>query len=61
MAQDLRTKPLHLPVFPSSAVVRARLDQVRREAEKLNILLRLAVELEEVDTAAPDRQEVARG
>ncbi len=62
MATDLRPRRVCMPVIPSSATVRARLRQIQAEAEKLNVLLRLATELEQVDTAfAVDRQEVARG
>lgn len=44
---DLRSKRIHMPVIPSAATVRRRLDEVLAEAKQLNILLRLATELEQ--------------
>lgn len=58
MATDLRPRRLHLPVIPSSKTVQQRLQQLQTEAAKLNILLRLATELEHVESqaAADERQ-----
>ncbi len=61
MATDLRSQRVHLPVIPSSSTVRPRLRQLQAEAKKLNILLRLATELELVDATTDNRQEVGRG
>lgn len=54
MAIDLRTKRVNLPVIPSPCVIRKRIDELREEAAKLDILLRIATELEEA--SAPNSQ-----
>ncbi len=59
MATNLRPKRLHIPVIPSSATVQERLDQVQAEAKKLGILLRLAIELEQVESSASEGQEAS--
>ena len=51
MVTDLRKRKIHLPVIPSSRTVKERLAEVMADAEKLEILLRLATELESVDDA----------
>lgn len=47
MATDFRRRQIHMPVIPASRTVRERLQEVMDQAEKLRILLRLAVELEQ--------------
>ena len=62
MAIDLRPRRVHFPVIPSSNVVRQRLQELQDEARKLDILLRLANELEQTTTPlAKEGQEVDRG
>lgn len=62
MATDLRQRRLHLPVIPSADVVRQRLQELQDEARKLNILLKLASELEQDSQPLPkDGSEVAGG
>jgi hypothetical protein len=50
MATDLKVPKIHLPAIPSSRVVRERLQEVEALAKRLGVLLRLATELELVDT-----------
>lgn len=61
MAHDLRKKRVQMPVIPSSATVRKRLGEVLADAKKLEVLLRLATELEQIDTTTPESTEVANG
>lgn len=62
MTIDLRRRRVHLPVIPSSSVVRQRLQEVQDEARKLSVLLRLATELEQDDTSTSnDAMGVERG
>ena len=49
MATNLNRKKSRIPVFPSVSVVKAKLDEVKRDAEKLEILLRVASEMEAID------------
>ncbi len=50
MASDLNRKKPRIPVLPSVSVVQARLDEVKRDAQKLEVLLRVASELEAIDS-----------
>ena len=62
MATDLRKRKIPMPVIPSAATVNKRLAEVRADARKLEILLKLASELEAVDAeAAPETSEAANG
>jgi sulfur transfer protein SufE len=47
MATDFRKRQIQMPVIPPSRTVRERLQEVMDQAEKLRILLRFAVELEQ--------------
>jgi hypothetical protein len=60
MATDLRVRPIHMPVIPSSQTVRERLREVLDQAERLKILLRLATELEQVKAQAETREDKSR-
>ena len=48
MATDLNKKR-RLPVLPSAANIRKRLEDVERDAKKLKLMLRLASEMESLD------------
>lgn len=57
MIHDLRRKkPLNLPLIPDARTVRERLDEVLKEAEKLKVLLRLASEMDAIETAEPGKE-----
>jgi len=62
MPTDLRPRRVHLPVIPSAKVIRQRLQELQAEARQLNILLRVASELEQESAPTPaDGQGVDRG
>ena len=50
MATDLRPRKIAMPVLPSSRTVRERLTEVLTQAEKLRVLLRVATEMESIET-----------
>ncbi len=50
MVTDLQKRRIRIPVIPSAATVKRRLEEVRADARKLEILLKLASELEAVDS-----------
>ena len=52
MATDLNKKR-RIPVLPSSRALRERLEEIRRDAEKLELMLKLANEMEAVDKREP--------
>lgn len=56
MVQDLRPKRLQMPTIPSADVVRERIQELQQELAKLHVLLRTAVELDEVDASAVERE-----
>ncbi len=49
MASDLNRKRLRIPVLPSTTIVKAKMAQCKRDLEKLEVLLRVATELEAID------------
>jgi hypothetical protein len=51
MVTDFKRKKLHLPVIPSANVVRERLREAVEEVRKLELLLRLACDLERIDAS----------
>ena len=54
MANDLNRKKSRIPVIPSVAVVERKLAEVKRDVEKLEVLLRVAKELEVIDKKNDD-------
>lgn len=58
MIHDLRRKkPLNLPLIPDARTVRERLDEVLKEAEKLKVLLRLASEMDAIETVGSGKED----
>ena len=56
MIHDLRRKkPLNMPIIPESSVLRERLDEVLKEAAKLEVLLRVALEMDGIEEASLKR------
>jgi hypothetical protein len=53
MATDCRIPKMHIPAIPSSRTVRERLQEVETLARRLKVLLRVATELEQVDSENP--------
>lgn len=49
MTNNLNRKKSRIPVIPSVAVVERKLAEVKRDVEKLEVLLRVAKELEAID------------
>ena len=49
MVHDLRTEKIHLPIIPRRDVIQRRLSEVRRLAEKLEILLVTADQMDAVE------------
>lgn len=47
MVTDLRKKKFCLPVIPSSSTIRSRICETRAQLKQLEILLKLACDLEE--------------
>jgi len=53
MIHDLRRKkPLNLPLIPDAQTVQKRLDEVSKEKMKLEILLRVACEMDAIEANA---------
>jgi hypothetical protein len=50
MATDCRVPKMQIPAIPSSRTVRERLQEVETLAKRLKVLLRVATELEQVDS-----------
>lgn len=56
MVHDLRRKGrLHMPIIPESSVLRERLDEVLKEAAKLEVLLRVALDMDGIEEASLKR------
>ncbi len=53
MATVLEPPKIAMPVIPSSRTVRERLAEVLAIAAKLEVLLRVAIEMESIDEAIP--------
>ncbi len=49
MASDLNRKRRRIPVLPSTAIIKAKMAECKRDLEKLEVLLRVATELEAID------------
>ena len=54
MTTNLNRKKSRIPIIPSVDVVERKLAEVKRDVEKLEVLLRVAKELEAIDKKNDD-------
>tara|TARA_R110000851_G_scaffold330020_1_gene502413 strand:+ start:424 stop:591 length:168 start_codon:yes stop_codon:yes gene_type:complete len=49
MTTNLNRKKTRIPVLPSVSMVKAKLEEINRDVAKLEVLLRVAIEMEAID------------